>query len=149
MHGSVTIAAVLVALGSGCALMKQQDRLPLDPAAIAEVKPGETTIERVAALLGAPNEIIWSNGVLTPVDSQGGAAVVNTFMAQASDIFPRAYHYRYMMHKMSGFTVIVFSMVSYDTKYDDAYVFFDEKGVVTQIGTSLDANKASYSPFEP
>ena len=35
-----------------------------------------------------------------------------------------------------------------DTKYDDVYVFFDDKGVVTHVGASLDSEKASYSPFE-
>ena len=140
---------LLIALlcGSGCFVQKRRDRVPLDPEALSRIEPGTTTMAKVAELMGAPNEIIWSNGVMTPVDLKGTTGVINTFLAQGEDTFARAYHYRYTLYKMSGFTVILFSTASHDTKYDDAYVFFDEKGVVTHVGASIDSEKASYSPF--
>ena len=137
----------LACCAAGCMVLKRQDRVPLDGDAIGQVKPGQTTMSQVAALLGSPNEIIWSNGVVTPLELDGGTGVVNTFLAQGEDVFARAYHYRYMLHKMSGLILIVFNVVNYDTKYDDAYVFFDDKGTVTHVGASLDSDVASYYSF--
>jgi hypothetical protein len=147
MRSVFVLVLAAISFGPGCVLMKRQDRLPLDPQSIEKVKPGETTIAETAVLLGSPNEIIWSNGVATPIQLENGAGVINTFLAQGEDVYPRAYHYRYLLYKMSGFTVIVFSVVNYDTKYDDLYVFFDEEGVVTHVGASLDSNEASYYSF--
>ena len=136
----------IVLFSSGCYLQKRRDRQPIDAGAVRSVTKG-TTIDAVGKLLGSPNEVIWSNGVTTPVDVNLGAGVINTFVAGGTELYPRAYHYRYTAQKTSGFTVIVFSMVSYDTKYDDVFVFFDEKGLVTHVGVSLNGDTVSYSPF--
>ena len=134
-------------LGTGCMLQKRRNRRPIDGEAVARIVKGTTTIAQVGALLGSPNEVIWSNGVTTPVDVNLGAAVINSFVAGGKDMYPRAYRYRYTVEKVSGFTVIVFSMLSYDTKYDDVLVFFNEQGVVTHVGVTLDSVDASYNPF--
>ena len=122
---SVLGLAALV-LASGCFIQKKRNRLPLDPEAIARIKPGATTIAQVAELLGSPNEIIWSNGVVTPVELGEGAGVINTFLAEGGDAWARAYHFRYTLQKGSGFTVLLFSASSTDVKYDDAYVISSE-----------------------
>ena len=114
---------------------------------IGAVAPGASTIADVGRLLGSPNEIIWSNGVTAPLDAGIGAGVINTYTTGGEQLFVRAYHYRYAITKTSGFTVIVFSMISHDTKYDDLFVFFDDAGRVTNVGASLNAAQVSYSPF--
>ncbi len=144
---TLALCGVALACGSGCFLQKDRTRVPLCPAAIGEIEPGATTIADVARLLGSPNEIIWSNGVTAPLDAGIGAGIINTYVTGGEKLFVRAYHYRYAITKTSGFTLIVFSMVSHDTKYDDLFVFFDDAGRVTNVGASLDAAQASYSPF--
>ena len=144
---TLVLCGVVLACGSGCFLQKQRNRVPISPDAVVQIKPGETTIADVGRVLGSPNEIIWSNGVTAPVDAGIGAGIINTYMAGGEKIFVRAYHYRYTITKTSGFTIIVFSMVSYDTKYDDVFVFFDDAGRVTHVGTSLNSEQVSYSPF--
>jgi len=131
----------------GCYLMKVRNRKPVDEEKLAQIVPGKTTMADVAQVLGSPNEIIWSNGVATPLEISEGTGVVNTFLAQGEQVFARAYHYRYMLEKRSGFTVIVFSTLSDDTKYDDIFVFFDNAGVVTHVGATLDSPHVSYWPF--
>jgi len=144
---TLIVCAAALAGGSGCFLQKDRTRVPLSRAAIAEIKPGETMIADVARLLGSPNEIIWSNGVTAPLDAGIGAGIINTYVTGGEELFVRAYHYRHTVTKTSGFTVIVFSLVSHDTKHDDLFLFFDEAGRVTNVGASLDAEQASYSPF--
>jgi hypothetical protein len=146
---SLGLCGLVLACGAGCFLQKQRTRVPIAPETVAQVKPGESTIADVGRLLGSPNEIIWSNGVTAPIDAGIGAGIINTYVAAGEKIFVRAYHYRYAITKTSGFTVIVFSMVSYDTKYDDAFIFFDDAGRVTHVGSSLNSAQVSYSPFEP
>ncbi len=145
---TVLTCLAALALVPGCYLSKKRNRLPLDPAQLEEISPGTSTIADTARILGSPNEIVWSNGVTTPVEvRQEGTGVINTFMAQGEDVYERAYHYRYTVEKRSGFTVIIFSTLSQDTKYDDVFVFFDKAGVVTHVGTSLDSGQVSYWPF--
>ncbi len=144
---TLALCGAVLLCGSGCMLQKQRDRVMLSADQLTQIKPGETTIADVGRLLGSPNEIIWSNGVTAPLGAGIGAGIINTYVAAGEKIFVRAYHYRYTITKTSGFTVIVFSMLSYDTKYDDAFVFFDEAGRVTHVGVSLNAAQVSYSPF--
>ena len=141
------LCCVALLLGSGCLLQKRRNRTPIQADKVEQVQAGKTTIAEVGRLLGAPNEIIWSNGVTTPVDTNRGAGVVNTFIADSDDQYPRVYHYAYTVEKISGFSVLLFSIMSYDTKYDDVFVFFDKNGRVTHMGTSLDSGEVSYSPF--
>lgn len=138
---------VVFACLPGCLLRKNRNRLPISMAAVKAVKPGVTTLGDVGRVLGAPNQIIWSNGVTTTLNGAQQDGITNTFTTQNNAIWPRAYHYRYTLDKTSGFTVIIFSIVSYDTKYDDVVVFFDKTGVVTDVGTSLNSGEASYNPF--
>jgi hypothetical protein len=128
-------------------MLKARNRVPLSAEKIEQITPGQSTLADTAQILGSPNEIVWSNGVTTPVEIREGTGVVNTFMAQGEGVYERAYHYRYTLEKRSGFTIIVFSTLSYDTKYDDLFVFFNEQGVVTHVGASLDSSRASYWPF--
>ena len=131
----------------GCILQKRRDKTQLSGESVERIITGKTTIGEVAGILGAPDEVIWSNGVTTLVGGEQGVAVVNTFVAETEGLYERAYHYRYAVQKMSGFTLIVFSMMSYDNKYDDVFVFFNKSGVVTHVGSSLNSPQVSYNPF--
>ncbi len=142
------LSCLLLLSGTGCFLQKDRIRKPISEKAVQEIVPGSTTIADVDRILGSPNEIIWSNGVATPVDINRGEGIVNTFVADGKAIFVRVYHYRHTIRKRSVFTIIVFSMVSDDTKYDEVFVFFDEEGKVTHLGASLNSEDASYSPFQ-
>jgi len=54
----------------------------------------------------------------------------------------------YTVNKTSGLTLVVVTFLNSDTKRDHLLVFFDDRGVVSAIGKSLDADRTSYKlPF--
>jgi outer membrane protein assembly factor BamE (lipoprotein component of BamABCDE complex) len=124
------LAACAAALWlAGCALMgRQQVDHRIEPQAVAEVKKGMTK-EDVTRLLGAPQEIIFSNKEHDPLRE----------------------HAYIFHHTTRLFTAVFFAFVNfgnYDEKTDRVTVFFDEEGKVDHVGVSLRAKDAQYGfPF--
>ena len=126
------LAAVL-ALGtlcsSGCAILgRQQVDHPVPAERVAKVQKGMTKIQ-VAEILGAPQEIIFSNKEHDPLREH-------------------AYVYE---HKVQLGTAIFLGVVNFgllDEKRDRALVFFDENGLVSHVAASLRAADTRYGfPF--
>ncbi|MEQ8767739.1 MAG: outer membrane protein assembly factor BamE [Planctomycetota bacterium] len=123
------LGLLLICAAPGCFVSRNTVDRPLDPEAIEEVKVGKTTKEQVVTLLGAPTDIIFSNKALDPLRAF-------------------AYEYSYSVTKTSGLTLIVITFLNSDTKRDHVLVFFDDDGVVSAIGSRLNAEFASYGlPF--
>ncbi len=102
-------------------LMSQSERhTPLDPAAVATIRPGETTVQNVLDLLGAPNEVVQ--------------------LGKRS-----AFRYDYSVEKQSGLFLIVVALLGTDTQQDRAWIFFGETGLVTHAGSTFDAQTAEYA----
>lgn len=123
------ILLLLTLLLPGCLFSRKKDEVPVDPEGIALIEVGKSTKADVVRILGAPTDIIFSNREHDPLR-----------------VF--AYEYVYKVSKTTGFTIIILTFLNSDTKRDHVLVFFDENGVVSGIGSSLDAEKASYEfPF--
>lgn len=125
MHGfRVSTLALAVALAGGCFVSRAHRNEPVSPQALAGLEPGRSTAADVVALLGAPAEVV-------ELDRRS------------------AYRYEYTHSKRAGFSIIVFTMINEDTHSDRAWVFFDEDGVLTHVGTTLAADRARWAmPFQ-
>ena len=130
MKRSLSWAAVLAAaLLAGCAIFgRQQKDHHIDPAAVAKVKKGMSKQE-VTTLLGAPQEIIFSNKEHDPLRE----------------------HAYVFEHTTAIYTAIVLAIVNFgnmDEKRERVMVFFDDQGKVDHLGVSLHALEAAYGfPF--
>jgi hypothetical protein len=90
---------------------------------------GESTKEDVLRILGAPTDIIFSNRQHDPLH-----------------VF--AYEYTYTVSKSTGFTIILVTFINQDRKRDHVVIFFDDQGIVSAVGTRLEAEDATYKfPF--
>jgi outer membrane protein assembly factor BamE (lipoprotein component of BamABCDE complex) len=114
---------------AGCAVMgRQQKETRIDANSVARLKEGMTKSE-VTQILGAPQEIIFSNKEHDPLREH-------------------AYIYE---HETTHYTGIVLGIVNFgnaDTKKDRVVVFFDDGGRVDHLGTTLDADRSGFGfPF--
>jgi outer membrane protein assembly factor BamE (lipoprotein component of BamABCDE complex) len=124
----VTILLPLVllsGLSSGCVLSQTTDGTSITDAQVGQVVVGRSTRADVGRILGAPDEIIYSNREHDP-------------------LFERAFRYHRTKRKSTFFTLIVFSTARADTNSDNVIVFFDDAGVVVDIGTRLDMDAPSF-----
>lgn len=114
---------------TGCAVLgRQQKDQPITLEAVQKVQKGMSK-EEVTSILGAPQEILFSNKQLDPLREH-------------------AYIYE---HIVTCYTGIVFVFVNFgnsDEKRDRVIVFFDESGKVANVGASLQSENAIYGfPF--
>ena len=131
-HDLIRNAALLLAVIStlpGCMIMaRQQTDQPLSAESVEQLSPGMTK-RQVTDLLGAPQEIVFSNREHDPLREH-------------------AYIYEY---KQAAGTAIFFLVVNFgnlDTKRDRVVVFFDEEDRVSNVGSSLYGHEARYGfPF--
>ena len=126
-HWLLGLAALLAT--SGCAALgRQQKDHRLDAESVAKVQKGMTKAE-VTGILGAPQEIIFSNKALDPLRE----------------------HAYVFEHTTTLYTAIFFAFINfgnYDEKRDRVLVFFDDQGRVENVGASLRAKDAEYGfPF--
>jgi outer membrane protein assembly factor BamE (lipoprotein component of BamABCDE complex) len=115
----------LATLGAACVLTQTTDGTPLVPTAVERIVPGESTRADVMRLLGTPDEIVYSNREHDP-------------------LFERAFRYRRTRRKTTFFTLILFSASNSDRNNDHVVVFFDDRGVVADVGTRFDMDEPSY-----
>ena len=128
--------AVLVLLGltffltlPGCAILaRQQKENRIDPEALSRVKKGISKAE-VTDLLGAPQEIIFSNKEHDPLREH-------------------AYVYEHETTHYTGVSLVIVNFGNMSKKKDRVVVFFDEQGKVEHVGTSLNAKDSGFDfPF--
>ena len=96
---------------------------PLDPEKIERLEPGKTTSREVVELLGAPVDVVQ--------------------LGRRS-----AYLYKHVREKSTGIVLFVFNMLNQDQREDRLWAFFDEEGLLTHLGSTLEAEDTRYAtPF--
>ena len=121
--------ALSLSLFSGCAILgRQQTDQPIPPEKVAQVKKGMTK-SQVTEILGAPQEIIFSNKEHDPLREH-------------------AYVYEYKVQVGTAIFLIPVNFGNLDMKRDRCLVFFDEQGQVANVAATLRAADARYGfPF--
>ena len=108
---------------SGCTLGRQTENEPLDPELIAGLRPGKTTAREVVEAMGAPTDVVQ--------------------LGRRS-----AYLYRHSQSRITGTILVVFNMFNQDERQDRLWVFFDEDGILTHVGSTLQAEDSRFTaPF--
>ncbi|MGB0685289.1 MAG: hypothetical protein ACPGQD_03745 [Planctomycetota bacterium] len=92
---------------------------PLDATAIARLEPGTSTADDVTRLLGAPNQVV-----------ELGTGSAWLYQAQQG--------------KQMGLWLVAFGAFGQDTRSDRCWVFLDEAGRLTHIGSTLAYDQAEY-----
>jgi outer membrane protein assembly factor BamE (lipoprotein component of BamABCDE complex) len=127
-RGICRIAPALLLLAfalQGCVLAQTTRGTPISDETIDRIVPGTTTREEVSRLLGAPDDIIYSN-------------------LEHDPLFERAFQYERTRRKTTFFTIILFSTARTDTNKDVVVVFFDDEGVVQDVASRLDMDRPRY-----
>jgi hypothetical protein len=121
----IAISILLAAsICSGCAVFgRGKDFKPFDENSLKQVTAGSTTASDVTRLFGPPNKIIkLSNG--------------------------NAYLYERSIDKATGLWLVVLTFGNWDKQYDRIAFFINNEDTVTHIGSSFNAETASYAlPF--
>jgi hypothetical protein len=118
---SILLAASIC---SGCAVFgRGKDFKPFDENSLKQVTAGSTTAADVTRLFGPPNKIVkLSNG--------------------------NAYLYERSIDKATGLWLVVLTFGNWDKQYDRIAFFINNEDMVTHIGSSFNAETASYAmPF--
>jgi outer membrane protein assembly factor BamE (lipoprotein component of BamABCDE complex) len=123
--GAVLALSCLAGLASGCVLTQTTDGTPLAQDAVQQIVPGQSTRADVTRLLGTPDEVVYSNREHDP-------------------LVERAFRYRRTRRKTTFFSLILFSASNSDQNSDHVVVFFDDRGVVEDVGTRFDMDKPRY-----
>jgi outer membrane protein assembly factor BamE (lipoprotein component of BamABCDE complex) len=112
-------------LASGCVMSQTTEGTPIDEPRLADIVVGESTRADVAALLGAPDDIIYSN-------------------LEHDPLFERAFAYRRTKRRTTFLSLLLFTASRSDTNADHVIVFFDDQGVVEDVASRLDMDEPSY-----
>lgn len=112
-------------LSGGCVFAETTDGNALPPKAVAGIQPGVTTRADITALLGPPDEVVYSNREHDP-------------------LFERAFRYRRTKTRQTALFLLLFSTFRSETRWDHVVVFFDDAGVVENVGVALDRDDAEY-----
>ncbi len=132
---------------SGCIMGRTRDEHPLDPDKVAQIKVGVSTKKDVVDILGAPNYVNDRLGfrVLAPqVSLEAGSApgpLVDELVRSPLD---HSYTYEYTDTKSLSLYLLIVSFTNQETRRDRVVVFFDEKGVVSHMGATFDAQNVSF-----
>lgn len=119
-----TCCLLPLALLAACAIARQDDNEPLDPAAVHALVPGRTTAREVVETLGAPTEVV-----------QLGRRT--------------AYRYDARTAKSAVLLLLLVNFANQDQRSDRVWVFFDANDVLTHCGASFAVHHAQYAmPWE-
>lgn len=122
---SLLASALLPFLSGACVLAQTSDGIGLAELGIESLSPGAATRADVVRQLGPPDEVIYSNQEHDP-------------------LFERAFRYRREKTKQTALFLILFSTFRSETRWDSAIFFFDDRGVLQDVGVALDRDKAKY-----
>ena len=121
----IALTLFLAASGAGCVLSQTTNGTRIDQEQVEAIVVGGSTREDVAQVLGAPDEIVYSN-------------------LEHDPLFERAYQYSRKRRKTTFFTLILFSGSRADVNHDQVIVFFDRFGLVDDIAWRLDMDRPRY-----
>ncbi|MEM1448405.1 MAG: outer membrane protein assembly factor BamE [Planctomycetota bacterium] len=113
------LAGLLSFTTSGCFLSRSRDNPVLDRQDVEAIVPGVSTQEHVTQLLGAPNEVVQ--------------------LGRRS-----AWRFEHTVQKQTALFLVILSLRGVDTQSDRIWVFFDEEGTVTTVGSMFLAKTAEY-----
>lgn len=122
--GRISVLLGLLLMTSGCFISRSDTLEPLQPDAFRHLEPGVTTAREAVERLGAPTEVVelWNRS---------------------------AYRYDASSLKRAGFTIILLTMINEDQRADRAWLFFDERDVLTHYATTFAVHRTQYSlPWE-
>lgn len=114
----LSLFAVVFALQS-CFLGRTSTNEPLDHRVVASIKPGASAKD-VVQKMGAPDDVV-----------QLGRRT--------------AYRYSYSVDKGTGSYWILLGLYNEDTRRDMVWFFFDEKLVLTHVGSTFHGHRASFA----
>ena len=118
------ISLILLAGLYGCAIGRTAENEPLEQEKIAQLKPGTMTAGDVVGIMGAPVDVVQ--------------------LGRRS-----AYLYIHRMERTTGIVLIVLNFLNQDERQDRVWVFFDEDGKLTHVGSTLEAARAQVAaPWE-
>jgi len=124
MKSRVKRIALLSCLLAGCAIGRGAVNEPLHEAPVDQLVPGKTTALETVELLGAPVDVVQ--------------------LGRRS-----AYLYRHTRETTTGIVLILFNMLNQDERQDRIWVFFDEDGTLTHVGSTFEANRTRVAtPFQ-
>jgi len=115
----VALLLLLLLVAPGCYLARSTRHRPLVAAEIDSLRPGVTTADDALERLGAPTDVVQ--------------------LGRRS-----AYRYDYGVEKTAGVFLLLVGLAGTDATEDRAWLFFDEQGVLTHVGTTLQAGDARY-----
>ena len=118
MTRATLLLILTLSLGS-CFFGERTYNSPIEPASLAGLEIGRSTAEEVTAALGAPEQVVE--------------------LGQRS-----AWLYRHDREKNTGVFLILIGLYGEDVQSDRVWAFFDENGVLSQLGASLQAEDAEY-----
>lgn len=150
MHRTRLFAA-LVALSCllllpGCILGRVRDGVPIDPLRVSMIEPGRTTKSDVVTLLGAPtyvNDRVGLRLVERPpgIDDGQVGPLIDEMVRSPLD---HSYTYEYSDTKSTSLFLLLVSFTNQETRRDRVVIFFDDRGVVSHLGVSLDADTVAF-----
>ena len=121
MKGLRIVALALLALVlQGCVVARETLNEPLWPDTLNELEAGRSTAIDVVARLGAPTEVVQLG-------------------------LRSAYRYDYTVAKRTGLILIVAVFFERQTRSDRIWLFFDENGVLTHYGVTLESDEARHA----
>jgi hypothetical protein len=136
-----------LALAPGCVLGRARDDRPLDPARVSRIVVGKSTKRDVVELLGAPTYVNDRLGfrVFAPQGGpEAGAAPAPLVDELVRSPLDHSYTYVFTDTKSTSLFLVIVSWTNQETHYDRAVFFFDEKGIVTHVGVTLDAKSGEF-----
>lgn len=119
MRPSLRLALVAPLLFASCFIQRDRVNTRIDPAAYQTLKPGESTADDVLAALGAPMDVVQ--------------------IGRRS-----AWRYDFTETKDTAFFAVVVLLSHSDTVQDRVWVFFDESGLLTHAGATMEGGDAEY-----
>ncbi len=122
---SVLVSSLLGLSGLGCVLAQSTSGTGISEEQVDAIVVRGSTRADVASVLGAPDEIIYSN-------------------LEHDPLFERAYKYSRRRRKTTFFTVILFSGARTDVNHDQVIIFFDDFGLVEDVAARLDMDRPRF-----
>lgn len=112
------LLALSASLGS-CFFGERRLNSPIDADAIAQLQVGVSTAMDVTEALGAPEQVVELG--------------TNS-----------AWLYRHNHEKNTGLFLLIVGLYGEDTQSDRVWTFFNEQGVLTHVGATLQADEAEF-----
>jgi outer membrane protein assembly factor BamE (lipoprotein component of BamABCDE complex) len=107
-----------------CFIARHSTNEPIDNTQVKKLTPGRSTAKECVQIMGAPSDVV-----------------------QLGKRF--AYRYDHTIEKGAGTFLLVVALFNEDARQDRVWLFFDENGVLSHMGSTFASQRAEYSmPWE-